>query len=334
MEDLKEYYSRNIDNYILVAKKIEDLIKDLVKNDNIQVLSVNSRVKNIDSYLKKAEKYKNPKTDIMDYIGIRIITYVINDMEKISDIIKREFNIDESNSKNKSEELGNNIMGYRSMHFIASINNTRGSLAEYVVCKDCVFEIQIRTIFQHSWAEIEHDRNYKYSGVLPDNIKRRINLLSAVLESVDNEFNTISLEIDNYVKNVNIEIGKNNLNNIELNSTSLSEYFASKYAKYNLNDTQSEIVIKELKNFGIKTLKGIEDIMNQENIEEILNSSYGMNLVGFFRLLMILNNAEKYFKECFNNTWGGLSPRSKYLYEKLNPRALDVIKKNGVFVPN
>jgi len=75
-------------------------------------------------------------------------------------------------------------------------------LPEYTACKDCVFEIQIRTILQHTWAEIEHDKNYKYSGVLPDEIERRLNLLSAVLESADNEFNTISQEIDNYTKSV------------------------------------------------------------------------------------------------------------------------------------
>ena len=35
------------------------------------------------------------------------------------------------------------------------------------------FEIQVRTILQHAWAEFAHDRNYKFRGVLPDVIARR-----------------------------------------------------------------------------------------------------------------------------------------------------------------
>jgi len=339
MDNLKEYYLKNIDRYVIAAKKIEDLIEDLIKNENIQILNVNSRVKSVNSYLEKAEIYKNPKTDIMDYIGIRIITYVLNDMEKISDIIRKEFSIDETNSKDKSEELGNNIMGYRSIHFIATINNTRSTLAEYTICKDCVFEIQIRTIFQHSWAEIEHDKNYKYSGVLPKAIKRRLNILSAVLESVDNEFNTISLEIDNYINNVYVEINNNNLSNIELNSVSLKEYLLSKYPEYDLYkkpvDKESEIeIIHELKSFGIISLKGIEDIMIHDYIVEILNPYYNTNVVGLFRILMILGDSKKYFENCFRNTWGGLSLKSRKIYEKFNPKILDIIRSKGITIMN
>jgi len=339
MNDLSEFYSKNVSKYKIVANKIEGLIKELIDNENIQILSVNSRVKNLSSYLKKAQRYKNPKEEVMDYIGIRIITYVLNDMEKVSNIIKKEFDIDEDNSIDKSIKLGNDKMGYRSMHFIASINEKRESLAEYSICRDCFFEIQIRTIFQHSWAEIEHDKNYKYSGILPDGIKRRLNLLSAVLESVDNEFNTISMEIDNYVKNVSIEIEKNNLNNIELNSASLKEFITNKYSKYNLYknlvNTRSEVkIINELKSFGIIDLKGIEDIMEQKNIDEIFDIEYEMNIVGFFRIFMMLNDAEKYFKYCYDKSWSGLPSNAKIFFSKFNPRVLDIIKNYDINIPD
>jgi len=125
MEELKKFYSQNERKYKDVADKIEELIKDILNSKDIQIHSVSSRVKSLDSYLKKAEKYKDPKNEIMDYIGVRITTYVLKDMKTVSSTIENEFNIDKNNSINKGEELGNDKMGYRSIHFIASINDDR-----------------------------------------------------------------------------------------------------------------------------------------------------------------------------------------------------------------
>jgi ppGpp synthetase/RelA/SpoT-type nucleotidyltranferase len=139
MEELKEFYSQNIGRYKIVADKIEELIKEILISKNIQIHSVSSRVKSLDSYLRKAEKYKTPKNEIMDYIGVRITTYVLKDMETVASIIENEFSIDKDNTINKSKELGNDKMGYRSIHFIASISNDRKKLPEYTACIDCVF---------------------------------------------------------------------------------------------------------------------------------------------------------------------------------------------------
>ena len=125
MEELRKFYSQNERKYKDVADKIEELIKDILNSKDIQIHSVSSRVKSLDSYLKKAEKYKDPKNEIMDYIGVRITTYVLKDMKTVSSTIENEFNIDKNNSINKGEELGNDKMGYRSIHFIASINDDR-----------------------------------------------------------------------------------------------------------------------------------------------------------------------------------------------------------------
>jgi ppGpp synthetase/RelA/SpoT-type nucleotidyltranferase len=335
MEDLKEFYSQNMRKYESAAQKIEGIINEIIKSENIQIHSVSRRVKTLDSYLKKAERYKNPKEEIMDYIGVRVITYVISDMEKVSNIIEKEFNVDKKNSINKSKELGNDRMGYRSIHYIASINDKRKALPEYSSCNDCIFEIQIRTILQHSWAEVEHD-NYKYSGELPHEIKRRLNLLSAVLEAADNEFNTISQEIDNYIKYVNNEIEENNLADIEINTASLREFIMNRYGKYNIdNDMRDDnILINELNDFGIKNLKEIEEIINQEYLDYLLDSNRHINITGFLRNVMIIKDAQKYFNICYKDSWNVLSSRSKRIYEKFAPKALSIIKNKDILIPS
>jgi ppGpp synthetase/RelA/SpoT-type nucleotidyltranferase len=337
MENLKDFYSQNIKNYELAAEKIETIIKDILKSEHIQFSSVSSRVKTLDSYLKKSENYKDPKNQITDYIGVRVITYVLKDMEKIISLIEKEFKIDTDKSINKSKALGNDKMGYRSIHYIASLSDDRIKLSEYSVCKDCCFEIQIRTILQHTCAEIEHDKNYKYSGVLPNDIKRRLNLLSAVLESADNEFNTISQEIDDYVASVNNDIQNDRLNDIELNSASLKEYLQTKYGEYKFFqdpiDSKLETqLISELNSFGIVNLKGIEELINKNYLDYHFAINVSTNVLGIMRDLMIIKDADRYFTKSFDHSWGGMKFDSKELLEKFNPQIATILEKYQILV--
>lgn len=135
----------------------------------------------------------------MDLAGIRIIAYINSDVERISKIIEDEFEIDRENSVDKSKLLGIDQVGYQSVHYIAKLSKKRLELSEYEEYQDMVFEVQIRTILQHAWAEIEHDRNYKFNGVLPNNIKRKFYLTAGVLELIDREFEVLSKEIDEFL---------------------------------------------------------------------------------------------------------------------------------------
>jgi archaellum component FlaC len=199
------------------------------------------------------------------------------------------------------------------------------------------FEIQIRTILQHTWAEIEHDKNYKYSGVLPDEIERRLNLLSAVLESADNEFNTISQEIDNYKKSVKKEIEEENLACIELNSASIKEFIINRCEKYNIHydsvSAENEIeIIREIKAFGITNVKEFDDIINKDWLEYMATQNLHVNYIRFIRIMLMLKDAKKYFEKSFNGSWSVLLSESREIYKKLAPDALDIIKSNGIII--
>ena len=71
--------------------------------------------------------------------------------------LQDQFYIDEKNSVDKRKALGDREFGYLSLHRIAMVSPQRGKLIEYLRFKDEPFEIQIRSILQHAWAEIEHD---------------------------------------------------------------------------------------------------------------------------------------------------------------------------------
>jgi hypothetical protein len=69
------------------------------------------------------------------------------------------------------------------------LNAARTQLPEYVSYAPLRFELQVRTIIQDSWSVLDHKIKYKKS--IPNQLKRRINVLSALFELADREFRQI-----------------------------------------------------------------------------------------------------------------------------------------------
>ena len=90
-------------------------------------------------------------------------------------------------------------------------------MIEYSAYKDIIFELQIRTTLQHSWAEIEHGLGYKSQYEIPKDIRRRLTRLSAALELLDEEFVYIAKEVDEYNKGI-VHIEKVLKTDINVNS--------------------------------------------------------------------------------------------------------------------
>ena len=64
-------------------------------------------------------------------------------------------------------------------------------LPEYCLFDKMKCEIQVRTILQHAWAEIEHDVVYKSLGEIPFRVRRRFACLAGLLEIADREFESL-----------------------------------------------------------------------------------------------------------------------------------------------
>jgi ppGpp synthetase/RelA/SpoT-type nucleotidyltranferase len=262
--------------YKKLSIKVESIITELLEENNINVHNVYSRAKDIDSFSSKVSKkgYTNPEKDIHDLAGIRVISYVESDLEIISNIIKETFKIDEKNSIDKKKELGIDKVGYQSVHFVAELKSDRISLPEYRKFKNLKFEIQIRTILQHAWAEIEHDRNYKFSGQLPEEIKRRFTVLAGALELADREFNSIAHAIDEISEEVSKATKSGELD-IPINSTTLNSYLNDKLEnlikKGAIKNSQPLVdeleEIETLHKFKINTLSELDALMTPDYIE-------------------------------------------------------------------
>ena len=332
---LETKYSSLIPTYNNALAKIETLINDLLTLEKIQIHAVQERVKSVESFLQKATSYENPFLEITDYIVLRIICYIPSDVERVCSLIEDNFCIDRKNSVNKTSSLGIDKVGYESIHFIAKLNSVRSGLPEFSFMKDFCFEIQIRTLLQHTWAEIEHDKNYKFSGTLPDSIKRRFNILSGTLELIDREFDNLSSEIDHYKKQVKQNL-KDKKYDIEITTESLIEYFTEKKEFDLLTKKSLDVftkfsseIIQEMSDFGIKTLKDFIELENSISKESLLFRKEGNTIPGYVRNCMILNDANKYFAKSWKMHW---TEADEYLKQYLSTQGINfyalVRKKN------
>ena len=179
--------------YERFGEEVERILKNLLRTADIQISSVTHRLKELHSFRQKIEssdKYVLAAS-VTDFVGARVITYFADDVDRVVDVIgdERNFEIDAQNTVDKRRELRADQFGYQSLHLVAALSRGRIFFEnrEFAGLK---IEIQIRSILQHTWAEIEHDY-YKAERGLPLPIKRRIYVVAGLLETADNEFSVV-----------------------------------------------------------------------------------------------------------------------------------------------
>jgi len=321
VKEAVEWYIQNKVIYEALCKRVESIIKEVLDLEKINYHSVTGRAKSIESYKLKASKpkYRDPYSEIMDMAGLRVITYTDSDAKRVFDVTKSTFELYPTLSSDKTKELGVDKVGYRSLDCIATLGKERLKLPENRLFRNLCFEIQIRTILQHAWAEFEHDRNYKFKGLLPKDLRRRLLLIAGSLESIDREFDNLSKEIDAYASEVEQRTDKGDLG-IPIDSVSLTAFLNEKFRNL-VNEgivkpdlAWGEFTIRELSAMGIDSLKKLDDIIPKD-LAERARSFYlaflqrweeQVNLSSIVIDILIIHDADLYFQEAWKSRWQGV----------------------------
>jgi ppGpp synthetase/RelA/SpoT-type nucleotidyltranferase len=268
------------------SESMKSLVTMLIKAADIVPHSISCRTKDRDSLARKIES-KSKYTDlaeITDVVGIRIISLYADDVDKIAEVIESEFNVDEVNSIDKRAILDPDRFGYLSLHYVVSLNDKRSSLKEHSKFKGVKFEIQIRSVLQHTWAEIEHDIGYKSRIEAPKSVRRQFSRLAGLLELADIEFENIRNQLVSYEKEVAATI-YDKPETIEIDNISLLELFnKSEYVKSldrkiielanisHLKEASSDSISYDIEFAEFFKIKSISDLLNllEENEDNIL----------------------------------------------------------------
>ena len=278
-EEIIKQYIAQLSDYEAFCQNIEHLIKRLLETEKIDYYSLNKRVKTIESLknklIKKGNKYKSI-SEITDLAGIRIITYYSDQVDNVATIIEKEFEVDKENTIDKRKIMDPDKFGYISLHYIIKLNAARKQLPEYEHFKEFKAEIQIRTILQHAWADIEHDLGYKTKEAIPRDIQRDFNRLSGLLELADKEFLGIRNFLSKYKDYVSSNIDKHD-EEILLDKVSLAEFINTNQQLKQLNqqiadicgsklieDYIAEIELKFLQLLEIKTVRELHVAISED----------------------------------------------------------------------
>jgi ppGpp synthetase/RelA/SpoT-type nucleotidyltranferase len=226
-QELLAQYHKLLPIYEQMAEVIPEKLKDFFAEAGIIVASVEHRVKTESSLAGKLQlkgsKYKSIY-DVTDVVGIRVIAFYTNDVDKVASVLERMFEIDWENSIDKRKAHEIDSFGYLSVHYICRIPESSYTHPEYPELNQIRFEVQMRTVLQHAWANMNHDTGYKSGVEIPNVYKRNLSRLAGILELVDDEFSRIRRELSDYRRKVQTLVASGNLSEVPLDGDSFQSY--------------------------------------------------------------------------------------------------------------
>lgn len=316
--DFKEWINEKLPYFTLLSTQLASVVENMLKQNKISYLSIESRTKSINGIEEKIKRknYKNPKEQLTDISGIRVILYTEDDVQKVCEIVKDIFQIDRTNSLDDIKRLSIDKIGYRSTHFVCDIGEIRSQMKEYNSFSGLKFEIQIRTILQHAWANLTHDRNYKFGGSLPQNIQRKINLYSGMLEVIDMGFSEVIHDIEKYKESLSNK-DASEYTDYNIDSINLVEYLnklasENSYKLYNLKqEFDNQELINELHYFGIFNISELENLIPKNIFENLKAHEIETTYIGIIRDALIIKNYSK-LAEIPERTWTSHTPPDEY----------------------
>lgn len=298
-EDLKKLY----DDYFVFRDSLESsatyIFSSLMKARKVH--SVRYRIKDPEHVIEKIIRRKiedkksnftieNYKEEMTDLIGIRALHLFKEDWSSIDDFIKQTWNLKQppvaNFRKGDAEQLINiykekgcepkeHKFGYRSVHYIIE---TQPAKQKHVV------EIQVRTIFEEAWSEIDHTVRYPYDLDNPifsqflsilnrlaggaDEMGSFIKFLQKELAGRELEFNAQLDQKDKSITELEKKIEKFNLNAEELKTVKEDLEKLRKQQVFNPSRTTGKSLLDFFKeaqgNDSIKRLN--ESLKNYERI--------------------------------------------------------------------
>jgi ppGpp synthetase/RelA/SpoT-type nucleotidyltranferase len=336
-DDVREYEKRE-SIYEEFGKALEVVLKKGIEQAGIKYQSISSRPKDPTRLKRKLERavppYTNPLEQVTDLAGVRVICYFPKDVDRIAEVVAKSFSVDWENSVDKRKALSPDRFGYASLQYVIQLDSVRSQQVEYERFAGLKCEIQMPTILQHAWAEIEHDLEYKSEIDVPAAIRRRFASLSALLEIADREFETIRREEVEIRRRVAESLSEDRLK-IPIDMVSLQEYLKDKMLdRYSLSEIQSgemSDLIADMRAMDINDIETLDsairrfdlDIIKLERkLKSLTGYEVGLHPAGMIRIILA-----RAFPEQFRRAMEAKLTRTEGRIREFNSRMTSAILK-------
>ena len=287
-EMILDEYHEKLPVYEKIKTVILRLLQSCLEENHILVSGLEARVKTEQSLAGKLElkgfKYRS-LDDITDVVGARIITFYSDEVDIISALAEKLFEIDWDNSVDKRKMLEIDRFGYLSLHYVCRIPETLYKDPEAPQINKIRFELQMRSTLQHVWANMYHDIGYKSDVEIPIEYQRNMTRLAGMLELADEQFSHIRKEINGYRRTVQSMVANGNFNEVPLNGDTFRSFLklrpfkklADKIAAINQGEVYEDNLMPYYKILLHMNMKTIGDIVRMCN--EYSESAYQLALL-------------------------------------------------------
>ena len=287
-EMILDEYHEKLPVYEKMKTVILRLLQSCLEENHILVSGLEARVKTEQSLAGKLElkgfKYRS-LDDITDVVGARIITFYSDEVDIISALAEKLFEIDWDNSVDKRKMLEIDRFGYLSLHYVCRIPEALYKDPEVPQLNKIRFELQMRSTLQHVWANMYHDIGYKSDVEIPIEYQRNMTRLAGMLELADEQFSHIRKEINGYRRTVQSMVANGNFNEVPLNGDTFRSFLklrpfkklADKIAAINQGEVYEDNLMPYYKILLHMNMKTIGDIVRMCN--EYSESAYQLALL-------------------------------------------------------
>jgi len=280
LDDVLRKYSSQRTHYEEFATQLKHLLENLIRNARIDFYTVESRAKSIDSFRAKVERpgkgYLNPLQEVSDLAGVRVILYYEDHLPKVCKLLEKEFEIESSQSADKSNALADDQFGYLSIHYVLNLSKARHELPEWTRYRDLKAEIQVRTVLQHAWASISHKLQYKRESETPRGDRRRLSRLAGLFELADEQFSVLRKQLSSTSRRIKRNVAQKKYG-VAVDLASVTEYIRTSDAIARLT--------KKFKEHGLQVTAQLG------NAEQLTSIAVGLQLHTIASLNSCLNNA-------------------------------------------
>lgn len=276
-EMLLDEYRAKLPVFERLQTVVTNKLRECLDENHIIVSGLESRVKTEASLTGKLElkgyKYHSVD-DITDIVGARIITFYNDEVDVISALVEKLFDIDWENSVDKRKMLETDRFGYMSLHYVCRIPESLVRDPFMPELNRIRFELQMRSTLQHVWANMYHDMGYKTEVEIPVEYQRNMSLLAGMLELADEQFSRIRREVNDYRRNVQSLVASGNFDEVPLNGDTFRSYLelkpfhrlAEKIAAINQAELYEDSLMpyyQVFRHMGMKTIGDIEHLRNE-----------------------------------------------------------------------
>jgi putative GTP pyrophosphokinase len=254
-----------IPHYDQLCSEVAYILEKAMAKSVIEYSAITYRAKTLKSFSEKLvrKEYEDPLGDITDFAGVRLVFLYKSDRSKIEEIVESEFTVVEKIDKVEEQEADR--FGYGALHYLVHLGR-KSSGARYDDLKSLICEIQVRTVLQDAWAIIDHHLIYKQESEIPKPLKRKINSISGLFETADEQFDQIRAQRESYRKEIKKKLDSKGISlDQELNLDTFSEYLKWKYPNMSVarDDTQISVVLSKTLELGHRKLSELDGLLSR-----------------------------------------------------------------------